>query len=99
MSRECNANQPSPSLQAEYRSPSSSKTFIHVLPSSTFSTAEKSQYLSALRQSVTQLQEDVNAFLTSKMEDDRALASKDGLKVDDKKEEENYGEEGVGDDA
>lgn len=87
-------------LKADYASPSCSKTFHHALPtSSTTSTAEKTQYLSALRKSVVQLQEDVNTFLTSKMEEDKALAFKAGLKVDDKQEEDDYGEEGVEDDG
>ena len=44
-----------------------------------------------------QLQDDVNGFLTTKMEEDKALATSAGVKVDDKKEEENYGEEVVED--
>ena len=35
--------------------------------------------------------------MTSKMEEDKALASDLGLKVDDKQEEEKYGEENVED--
>ena len=95
-----NNNPPNTILKADYVSPNSSKTFYHALPTSaTTSTAEKTQYLSALRKSVVQLQEDVNTFLTSKMDEDKALASKTGLKVDDKQEEDNYGEEGVEDDG
>ncbi len=41
----------------------------------------------------------MNTFLTSKMEEDKVLASKAGLKVDDKQEEEKYGEEDVEDDG
>ena len=93
-------NNPTTILKADYVSPNSSKTFIHALPtSSATSTAEKTQYLSALRKSVVQLQEDINTFLTSKMDEDKALVSKTGLKVDDKQEEDNYGEEGVEDDG
>ncbi|KAL8717695.1 MAG: hypothetical protein Q9225_005085 [Loekoesia sp. 1 TL-2023] len=94
---------PSPkptTLTASYTSPSASKTFTHSLPSAaTTSTAEKTQYLSTLRQSVTKLQDEVNAFLTEKMEEDKALAVKAGVKVDEKKEEENYGEENVEDEG
>lgn len=79
---------PPPTLSATYNSPTTSQTFTHPLPS----TKEKTAYLSALRKSVTQLQEDVNTFLTSKMEEDKALA---GEKMDEKAEEENYGEEKV----
>ncbi len=41
----------------------------------------------------------MNTFLTCKMEEDRALASGAGLKLDEKLEEENYGEEGAEDDG
>ena len=96
---EPNGNTPTTILKAEYRSPISIQTFYHTLPSSsTTSTDEKTLYLSTLRKSVTQLQEEVNTFLTSKMEEDKALATNAGSKVDDKKEEENYGE-GVEDDV
>lgn len=100
MSSESNGSPPSNILKADYRSPSSSKNFLHTLPtSSTPSTAAKTQHLSALRKSITQLQDEVNTFLTSKMEEDKVLASKAGLKVDDKQEEEKYGEEDVEDDG
>lgn len=65
----------------------------------TTSTAEKTEYLSNLRQSVTKLQDEINTFLTEKMEEDKALAAKAGLKVDEKKEEERYGEEDVEDEG
>ncbi|KAL8934830.1 MAG: hypothetical protein Q9211_005022 [Gyalolechia sp. 1 TL-2023] len=85
---------------ATYTSPSSSRSFTHPLPSSTTtSTAQKTEYLSTLRQSVTKLQDEVNAFLTEKMEVDKALAAEVGLKVDEKKEEERYGEEDVEDEG
>lgn len=56
-------------------------------------------YLSALRKSVVELQDEVNGFLTTKMEEDKALAASAGMKADDKVEEENYGEEKVEDDG
>lgn len=37
----------------------------------------------------------MNAFLTEKMEEDKKLAALAGAKVDDRKDEENYGEEVV----
>ncbi|KAI4150695.1 MAG: hypothetical protein L6R39_002183 [Caloplaca ligustica] len=87
-------------LTATYTSPSTSNTFTHPLPSSsTISLAEKTEYLSSLRTSVTQLQDEVNVFLTEKMDEDKALAAKAGVKVDEKKEEEYYGEEDVGDEG
>ena len=52
-------------------------------------------YLSALRKSVVRLQEEVNGFLTGKMEEDKAEAASKGVKVDDRAEEEGYGEEKV----
>ncbi|KAL8661563.1 MAG: hypothetical protein Q9202_005508 [Teloschistes flavicans] len=83
-----------------------SKTFTHPLPSPhTTSLASKTFYLSTLRQSLTSLQDNVNLFLTQKMDEDKLLlAAKAGLKVDEKKkkdeqeeeEEDNYGEEGDG---
>lgn len=80
-------------LKAEYSSPGTSKTFAHLLPSSyTATTKDKILYLSTLHRSVVQLQDEINTFLTSKMEDDKALALKAGINTDDK-EEENYGEE------
>ncbi|KAL8935016.1 MAG: hypothetical protein Q9216_005625 [Gyalolechia sp. 2 TL-2023] len=87
-------------LTATYTSPTASQSFTHPLPSSaTTSTAQKTEYLSTLRQSVTKLQDEVNAFLTEKMDEDKALAAKAGLEVDEKKEEERYGEEDDEDDG
>ncbi|KAL8902689.1 MAG: hypothetical protein Q9207_004456, partial [Kuettlingeria erythrocarpa] len=57
------------------------------------------EYLSTLRKSVTRLQDEINAFLTERMEEDKALAAKAGVKIDEKKEEENYGEENVEDEG
>ena len=86
------------SLKADYASLTTTETFTHPLPAaSDTSTKEKTNYLSALRKSVVKLQEDINGFLTTKMEEDKALAASSGMKVDDKAEEENYGEEKVED--
>ena len=90
----------SASLKADYTSPTATKTFTHSLPSaSNASTKEKTNYLSALRKSVVKLQDEVNGFLTTKMEEDKALAGSEGTKADDRAEEENYGEENVEDDG
>lgn len=89
-------------LKADYSSPTTTRTFALSLPSasaSTRSTKEKTSYLSVLRKSVVQLQDDINGFLTTKMEEDKALAAEAGTKTDDKKEEEKYGEEGVEEDG
>ena len=95
-----NEDTESPMVKAEYASPESTHIFKQSLPPlpSEPSTKEKTAYLSGLRSSVVTLQEDVNAFLTVKMEEDKTLASPKGLKVDEKKEEENYGEEVVEED-
>lgn len=88
------------SLTADYANPTTNKTFTHLLPpASNKSTKEKTMYLSALRKSVVQLQEEVNGFLTTKMEEDKALAASAGMKADDRAEEESYGEEKVEDDG
>ncbi len=87
-------------LTADYASPNTTKTFTYPLPSaSNTSIKEKTNYLSALRKSVIKLQEEVNVFLTTKMEEDKALAVNAGMKADDRAEEENYGEEKVEDDG
>ena len=90
----------SPTLKADYTAPNASKTFEYSLPATDTTTTEgKTAYLSELRGSVAKLQGDINAFLTEKIEEDKALAAMAGQKVDDKKEEENYGEEGADDEG
>ncbi|KAL8713111.1 MAG: hypothetical protein Q9220_002632 [cf. Caloplaca sp. 1 TL-2023] len=95
-----NPPRPSSTLAATYTSPSTTKTFTHpLLSSATTSTAEKTAYLSTLRKSVTELQDEINGFLTEKMEEDNALAAKAGVKVNEKREEDEYGEEKVEDEG
>ncbi|KAM5467067.1 hypothetical protein MauCBS54593_005687 [Microsporum audouinii] len=65
-------------------------------PSGEYSLAERTAYLAELRTSIVSLQADVNAFLTEKMEDDKLREQGSGT-TDDKKEEDNYGEEVVND--
>ena len=73
-----------PNLRATYTSPSNTKVFTIPLsapiPSSDSPTAvsDKVTYLSELRFSNKELQADLNAFLTQKMEEDRASAAVDG---------------------
>ena len=87
-------------LKAEYSAPNSTKTFEYPLPASSVTTTkEKTQYLSTLRASVVKLQDEVNSFLTSKMDEDKASAASTGKKLDDKAEEENYGEDTVDENA
>ncbi|MCJ1372779.1 hypothetical protein MMC20_004004 [Loxospora ochrophaea] len=87
-------------LTATYKSSNGDKTFQHDLPvtTSTPSTTEKTAYLTTLRSSVVKLQEDVNVFLTKKMDEDKAKGIAASAKSDGQ-EEQNYGEEVVVDDV
>jgi hypothetical protein len=90
------------SLKATYSSPTNAP-FIHEQPLQappTSSTKDKTTYLSALRKATVDLQERINKELTARMEEDKARdASGRGKEsIDDKKEEENYGEEVVEED-
>ena len=79
------------SLSATYTAPGTNdKVFDHQLPdcSADTSTTDRVAYLATLRQKVTELQAQVNTFLTQKMDEDKAT---------DEQEEENYGEEVVDD--
>lgn len=69
--------------------------------SETNGTVAKSAYLSELRSQVASLQDEINVFLTEKMEQDKALAEQANgaaTAAMDEGEEENYGEEVVADD-
>jgi hypothetical protein len=98
----------SPSLIGIYTSPTTTQTFTHPLPSlpQKHTTADKTAYLSTLRTQTTALQAQINTLLTAKMEEDKAAASttapsqngKKSVRIDDEKEEENYGEEVVEED-
>lgn len=92
---------------ASYISPSDTHTFTIPQQPTTTNPSTKTQaqtaHLSALRASTKQLQSDINAFLTQKMEEDKAAAAsnandKKSGKSRDEEEEENYGEETVEDD-
>ncbi|MCJ1232671.1 hypothetical protein MMC14_000624 [Varicellaria rhodocarpa] len=87
-------------LRASYASPKDTHQFELQLPrlSQQVSTQEKTDYLSSLRSAVVNLQDEVNQFLTAKMQGDNMLALNESGKVDDKTEEENYGEEVVEED-
>ena len=89
-----------PALTALYSSPSDVHTFARSLPSlpqdlEKQTVQAKTAYLSALRSSITQMQSGVNAFLTRKMEEDKAAEAAAGVKkkAADEKAEEMYGEE------
>ncbi len=95
---------PAAVLRATYTSSTQQRqqhTFTHPLISSTHTdgTLAKTAYLSELRAAVSVLQDQVNVFLTTKMQEDRlGVGERDGGDERDLKEEENYGEEVVDDD-
>lgn len=85
-------------LQATYRSSETSETFqqeVPLLPSSgeELDVKRKTEYLAALRGSISSMQNEVNIFLTRKMEEEKAADSSARGKTKEEKEEENYGEE------
>jgi hypothetical protein len=95
------SNDPNPVLSADYSAPSSDdRSFNQPLPkiSTNPSPVDRTAYLAGLRASITDAQDQVNAFLTQKMEEDNKKAGVVSA-ADDAKAEENYGEEVVdGDD-
>lgn len=106
------ASSQSDALRAVYTSPQpepQTQTFQRQLPSlpvssesaSPESVKTKSTYLAELRQLVPQLQDEINVFLTERMEEDKQAAEEQGAKQLEReaKEEENYGEENVEEDA
>lgn len=96
------ADTPDFTLKATYSSPTNAPfTYEQPLqapPSS--STKDKTTYLSTLRKATVDLQERINKELTERMEEDKAkdVSGKGKADIDDKKEEENYGEEVVEED-
>ena len=61
----------------------------------------RAAYLSDLRSAVVRMQGEMNVFLTARMEEDARVAGAGagaGKKVDEEREEENYGEEEGGED-
>lgn len=96
-------------LMAHYESPAGTKDFNLPLSAkcpTNPSVEEKTAYLSELRASTKKLQEDINAFLTQKMAEDKAREanpdvtdSKSKAKKRDEVEEENYGEDALEEDG
>ena len=83
-------------VTAEYTSPTlSHHTFRQNLPacSSAPSTKERTEFLSALRSSIGKMQDDVNVFLTKKIEEDKLAESSATANPEEAKAEEFYGEE------
>ncbi|KAL4803173.1 EKC/KEOPS complex, subunit Gon7 [Aspergillus unguis] len=96
----------SQTLQAAYTSPELNRAFSHTVNApapnpSDENVQAKVAYLSELRKLVPTLQNDINIFLTERMEEDKKAAEAQGRQLSEKeaKEEENYGEEVVEDDA
>lgn len=87
-------------LRANYVTTKESRAFEYDLPSMSARppTAEKTAYLSTLRSSVISLQQELNTFLTVKMEEDKATSTVVAGEVDEQKAEQNYGEEVVEED-
>lgn len=99
-----------PTLTATYKSPTNT-SFTHTQPLQTPPTSsaqDRVAYFSALKMATVELQERINKELTERMEEDKAkdIAAGGGkgsgvngkVVVDEKKEEENYGEEVVEED-
>ena len=83
-------------VTADYTSPSGTKAFSHDLPSAAAqNVTDKTAYLSTLRAKNTELQGEINAFLTQKMEEDTANADGSASKgsKNEEREQEMYGEE------
>ncbi|EKV04982.1 EKC/KEOPS complex, subunit Gon7 [Penicillium digitatum] len=85
------------SLNAVYTAPQSTETFEHVISTTTGTLAAKQAHLSALQSLVPKLQVQINIFLTERMEEDKKVQGK--FSEQEAKEEENYGEEVIEDDA
>ena len=96
-------------LEAVYTCPTATKTFRHPVTSAVVDVdtdtyvKSKTEYLADLRSSTKLLQEQINTFLTQKMEEDKnlggikAASSAQHIKTGDEVEEENYGEENADD--
>jgi hypothetical protein len=85
-------------LQAVYSAPQSTETFQHAITSDGAETlAAKQAHLNALQTLVPKLQDQINVFLTERMEEDKKAQGQ--ISAQEAKEEENYGEEVVEDDA
>ncbi|KAJ5864154.1 uncharacterized protein N7529_006070 [Penicillium soppii] len=79
-------------LSAAYTAPDANKTFEHEIPSTTGTLAAKQAHLTALQAQVPKLQDEINVFLTERMEEDKKAGQ---ISAQEAKEEANYGEEVV----
>lgn len=85
-----------PQLTANYSSPSTTKSFTSALPAipkDVKNVEEKTAYLAALRANAAKMQGELNAFLTQKMEEDKAAEGSSKKTAADEREEDFYGEE------
>lgn len=87
-----------PKLRADYSSPTDKQSWQYSQQSISQqpSTQDRVAYLAKLRKDVSAMQKDINTFLTSKMDEEKRLAQANGngnAKIDEAKEEDNYGEE------
>ncbi|KAK4634422.1 hypothetical protein CLAFUW4_01245 [Fulvia fulva] len=87
------------SLVAHYKSPHATQSFSSELPHLPEDGAnveqQKTAYLAALRANTTKLQDEVNVYLTQKMDEDKVAESARGKSSKDmeEREENMYGEE------
>lgn len=93
------------SLDATFKSPSDTHNFQYTLSSPSKKDSQqpdpkaKAEYLHQLRASSKKLQDDINDFLTRKMEEDKqAGLDTNKSKIKEELEEENYGEEDANND-
>lgn len=84
-------------LQASYTAPDTANSFQHSIPAPATDSLAKQAHLTALQALIPKLQDEVNVYLTARMEEDNEAKGK--LSEKEAKEEENYGEEVVEDDA
>lgn len=84
-------------VNVSYTAPDTTKSFQHSIPATATvdSLAAKQAHLSALQALVPQLQDEINVYLTARMEEDNK--AKGQLSEKEAKEEDYYGEEVVED--
>ncbi|KAJ5225729.1 hypothetical protein N7468_006954 [Penicillium chermesinum] len=84
-------------LHVSYTAPDTTKSFQHSIPASATNDplVAKQAHLTALQTLVPKLQDEINVFLTARMEEDSK--SQGQISEKEAKEEENYGEEVVED--
>lgn len=83
-------------ISADYKSPTGGAHAFSYPQSAGLLNAtsqDNARFFIDLRKGLLQMQADVNAFLTEKMEEDKTSAYAAAARVDEEKEEANYGEE------